>query len=60
VSILPAFWWRWYGSSYLKDGKKYKSQRGEECTKTRGEEKNLWDPTQSGWLDAQLRGRIRW
>ena len=55
----PPFWWRCYGSSYLNDRKKYKSQRGEAHTKTRGEETNLWDPTQSGWLDAQLRGRIR-
>ena len=32
VSILPSFWWRCYGSNYLKDRKKYKSQRGEART----------------------------
>ena len=60
VSILPAFWWRWYVCSYLKDRKKYKRQRGEARTETGGEQANLWDPTQSGWLDAELSGRVRW
>ena len=45
VSILPAFWWRWYVCSYLKDRKKYKRWRREACTKTGGEQANLWDPT---------------
>ena len=60
VSILPAFWWRWYVCSYLKDRKKYKRQRGEARTETGGEQANPWDPTQSGWLDAELSGRVRW
>ena len=29
ASIQPAFWWRWYVCSYLKDRKKYKRERGE-------------------------------
>ena len=60
VSILPAFWWRWHVCSYLKDRKKYKTQRGEARTKMGGEQANLWDPTQSGWLDAELSSRVRW
>ena len=38
VTILPAFWWRCYGSRYLKDRKKYRRRRGEASTKTGGEE----------------------
>ena len=48
ASILTAFWWRWYVCSYLKDRKKYKTQRGEARTKMGGEQANLWDPTQPG------------
>ena len=55
ASFLVKVLWKYY----LKDRKKYKSQRGEARTKSRGEETNLWDPTQSGWLDAQLSSRIR-
>jgi len=33
VSGLPAFWWRCYGSSYLKDRKKYRRWRGEARTR---------------------------
>ena len=60
VSILPAFWWRWYLCSYLKDGKKCKRRRGEARTETGGEQANVWGPTQSGWLDAELSGRVSW
>ena len=56
VSFLVEVLWK-----QIPEGKeKVQEREGRSTYKTGGEEAHLWAPTQSVWLDAELRGRGGW